>query len=150
LTARPAAHSTRDLRLIFLERAAARLALVRGREMKLDEAIDGLVGPFEELVGISYADEIYRRWERDYPPVKRAPRETRGGVAESVVEALVFQLRAGGAALSNQGARQRLAALNEQQMRKVCERVQHFRPHIARPWTGAEIEILVATWKKLK
>jgi hypothetical protein len=39
-----------DPRLVFLERAAARLTLVETGEMDLDEAISGLLPAFEELV----------------------------------------------------------------------------------------------------
>jgi hypothetical protein len=40
-----------DPAIIFLEQAAARLTLVEADEMELDEAIIGLIDPFEELFG---------------------------------------------------------------------------------------------------
>jgi hypothetical protein len=38
-----------DPRLVFLERAAARLQLVNSADMTLDEAIEGLLEAIEEL-----------------------------------------------------------------------------------------------------
>jgi hypothetical protein len=64
-----------DSRLIFLERAAARLILVNAGEMDLGEAITGLTTHFEEIVGLcSHADNIVAKWERNYPPVSRRKR----------------------------------------------------------------------------
>jgi len=40
-----------DPRLVFLYRASARLTLVYSADMDLDEAVAGLVAPFEQLVG---------------------------------------------------------------------------------------------------
>jgi hypothetical protein len=40
-----------DLRLVFLERAAARLRLVKSADMTLDDAVAGLVEAVEELIG---------------------------------------------------------------------------------------------------
>jgi hypothetical protein len=40
-----------DPRLVFLERAAARLRLVKSCDMPLDDAVHGLVEAFEDIVG---------------------------------------------------------------------------------------------------
>jgi hypothetical protein len=53
-----------DPRLVFLERAAARLTLVDAGEMSLDEAISDLVPAFEELRGDGF-DELVERLARD-------------------------------------------------------------------------------------
>ena len=73
----------------------------------------------------------------------------RGRAAGSTVDALVYQLRKGGAALSDPNARQRLAELSEQQMHEVSARLQKFLPHVARPWTPDEVEVLVELWSAL-
>jgi hypothetical protein len=60
-----------DPGLVFLQLAAARLALVEAGEMTLDEAIDGLIEPFEELFGARLCDcanDLVEEWERRYPP----------------------------------------------------------------------------------
>ena len=69
-----------------------------------------------------------------------------GRAAESTVEALVYQLRKGGAELSNSNARRRLFELSEQQLHEVSVRLQKFMPHIARAWTPSEVELLVQLW----
>ena len=66
--------------------------------------------------------------------------------AASTVEALLYQLRKGGAVLSDPDAKRRLAALSEQRLHEVSARLQKFMPHIARAWTPAEIELLVELW----
>jgi hypothetical protein len=63
-----------DPGLVFLECAAARLLLVYAGEMEIEEAIAGLVEPFEQLLGPLLCDcsrDIVDRWERNYPPPKR-------------------------------------------------------------------------------
>jgi hypothetical protein len=74
----------------------------------------------------------------------------RGRAAASTVEALVYQLRRGGAELSNPNARRRLLELSEQQLHEVSTWLQKFMPHIARAWIPAEIEILVELWSELR
>jgi hypothetical protein len=74
----------------------------------------------------------------------------RGRAATSTIEALVYQLRRGGAELSDPNARQRLLELSEQQLHEVSARLQKFMPHIARAWIPAEIEILVELWSELR
>jgi hypothetical protein len=63
-----------DPGLVFLQHAAARLMLVEAGEMEIEEALVGLIEPFEELVGPLLCDcshEIIERWERNYPPIQR-------------------------------------------------------------------------------
>ena len=59
-----------DPRLVFLERAAARVLLVEAGEIDLDEAIDGLVDAFDELTGrqCTCAKETLGHWEIMFPP----------------------------------------------------------------------------------
>jgi hypothetical protein len=56
-----------DLRLVFLERASARLLLVKIGTMNLGEAFDGLV----RTLNCSCARDLVEQWERDYPPLNR-------------------------------------------------------------------------------
>jgi hypothetical protein len=73
----------------------------------------------------------------------------RGRAAAATVDALVYQLRKGGSALSDPNAKRRLAELSEQQLHEVSARLLKFMPHIARPWTSAEVEALVELWSAL-
>jgi hypothetical protein len=73
----------------------------------------------------------------------------RGQAAASTVEALVYQLRQGGRALKDPGAKRRLAGLSEQQLHEVSARLQRFQPHIARAWSPSEVELLVQLWSDL-
>jgi len=52
-----------DPRLAFLERAAARLLLVRACLMDIEEAFDGLVGS----LSCRCSREMVELWERNYP-----------------------------------------------------------------------------------
>jgi|SRR6516225_10138029 hypothetical protein len=74
---------------------------------------------------------------------------SRGRAAASTVEALLYSLRAGGAALACPRARRRLSGLCEAQLREVSARLQKFQPNIARAWTPIEVELLVAVWSDL-
>jgi hypothetical protein len=70
--------------------------------------------------------------------------------AASTIEALMFSLRAGGAALDCPQARRRLAELTEAQLHEVCARLQKIDFNIARAWTPTEVELLVAVWSDLR
>ncbi len=59
-----------DPRLVFLERASARLILVDAGEMELDEAFNGLVAHLQ----CPCSREIVERWERDYPHRRQSRR----------------------------------------------------------------------------
>jgi hypothetical protein len=67
--------------------------------------------------------------------------------ASSTVEALMWSLRTRGtAALKEADTRVSIAALDEPQLHTVAERLQKLRPHIARPWTAENVELLVTAW----
>jgi transposase len=74
----------------------------------------------------------------------------RDGVPQTTVEALIYSLRSGGSALTESNNLRRLRELSEPQLHEVCARLQKFKPHIARAWTPAEVEILVGTWAEFK
>ena len=83
--------------------------------------------------------------ERAWSEINDAPAKA----AASTIEALMFSLRAGGAALACSHARRRLAELTEAQLHEVCARLQRIDPNIARAWTPIEVELLVAVWSDL-
>jgi len=72
------------------------------------------------------------------------------GAAASTVEALVYGLRDGLAALEqNRDRLRRLSELSVEQLRDVCRRVQSFDPKIAIPWSADQAAVLIAKWEKL-
>jgi hypothetical protein len=73
-------------------------------------------------------------------------RHQSGRPATSTIEALMYALRHGGAALTDPNNARRLSELSEAQLHEVCARLQNFKPKIARPWTAEEVEALVAIW----
>jgi uncharacterized membrane protein YccC len=86
------------------------------------------------------------RQVRGKPPRLIAERSDR---AESTLEALVYGLREGLAAMATHPDRQRrLSELTSKQLSQVCERIQKFKPHIAKAWTPNEVQALVAIWGK--
>jgi len=60
-----------DPRAAFLLRAACRWDLYEVGEMDLDEAFDGLIGPFTAIAPCACQLEIVDRWERSHPPKGR-------------------------------------------------------------------------------
>jgi hypothetical protein len=83
--------------------------------------------------------------ERAWSEINDAPARA----AASTIDALMFSLRAGGAALACPHARRRLAELTEAQLHDVSARLQKIDPNIARAWTRIEVELLVAVWSGL-
>jgi hypothetical protein len=67
----------------------------------------------------------------------------------STLEALMYSLRQGTAVLTNPDNQRRLSELSEEQLREVCERLQNFKPEIATAWTSAEVQGLIAVWRKI-
>ena len=74
--------------------------------------------------------ELNQRHRSDAPP--------------ATVEALVFSLRDGIAALGRSTALRRLSELSAAQLREVAVRVQKFKPEIAQPWKPEHVEVLIA------
>ena len=66
----------------------------------------------------------------------------RGRAAESTVDALVFSLRSGVAALKRSDVLRRLSELSDAQLRDVAVRLQKFESGTM--WTSTDIKILVA------
>ncbi len=62
---------------------------------------------------------------------------------QPLVEALMFSLRSGVAALSRPETLRRLATLSDAQLREVAVLVQKFKPEIAQPWTPQDVEVLI-------
>src|SRR5258708_2458611 len=113
---------------------------------------------FEEACG--RADEKCRRaakpeqltWLRclldDNSSLERAWAELnqrhRSDAPQATVEALVFSLRDGIAALGRPATLRRLSELSAPQLREVAVRVQKFKPEIAQPWKPEDVEVLIA------
>ena len=74
----------------------------------------------------------------------------RGRAAETTVEALMFSLRDGVAALGKPNTLRRLSELSDAQLRDVAVRLQKFKAHIAKPWSPADVEVLFATRSKVR
>jgi uncharacterized protein YjiS (DUF1127 family) len=73
-----------------------------------------------------------------------------GRAAEATVEALMFSLRNGIAALSKLDTLRRLSELSDAQLRDVAVRLQKFKVEIAKPWSSADVEVLLATRNKVR
>ena len=101
----------------------------------------------------SYAPKHLARLRRlmdDDVSLDRAWHELNAGAAASTVEALVFGLRDGLAALpKNPDRLRRLSELNAEQLKAVCRRVQDFNPEIATPWSSDEVAALITKWREL-
>lgn len=65
----PSSDETVDPRLVFLERASARLLLINAGDLDLGAAFDGLVGS----LCCPCTRETVERCERNAPPLKRWP-----------------------------------------------------------------------------
>jgi hypothetical protein len=68
----------------------------------------------------------------------------RSDAPQATVEALVFSLRDGIAALGRPATLLRLSELSDAQLREVAVRVQKFKHEIAQPWTPQDVEVLIA------
>jgi hypothetical protein len=80
------------------------------------------------------------------------PRPSRSGAAmaapPTTIEALMFSLRRGVNELAQSDTLRRLSALDGDQVKQVCRRVQAFQPGIAEPWSTDEVDALISAWKK--
>jgi hypothetical protein len=84
---------------------------------------------------------------------------------EATVDSLIFSLRRGVASLAKPGSetcrdcafppglaapdvQRRLSALDRDQLKDVCRRVQAFESGIAEPWSTDAVAILISAWRK--
>lgn len=65
----------------------------------------------------------------------------------ATIEALMLSLRRGAKELTQPDALRRLSALDGDQVKQVCRRVQAFPPEIAEPWSANEVDSLISTWR---
>jgi hypothetical protein len=65
----------------------------------------------------------------------------------ATVEALMFSLRRGAQELLQSDTQRRLSVLDEDQLEAVCDRVQNFKPEIAKPWSDEDAGLLVSVWR---
>ena len=69
---------------------------------------------------------------------------------EATVEALMYSLRRGVGELTKPDTLRRLTAIDRDQLKEVCCRVQNFKPEIAAPWSREEATELVSNWRILR
>jgi hypothetical protein len=64
------------------------------------------------------------------------------------IEGLMFSLRRGVNELTHPDTLRRLSALDGDQVKQVCRRVQAFQPGIAQSWSADEVDALISAWRK--
>jgi hypothetical protein len=64
------------------------------------------------------------------------------------VQALMFSLRRGVNELTQPDTLRRLSALDGDQVKQVCRRVQAFQLEIAEPWSTKEVDALISAWRR--
>jgi hypothetical protein len=74
----------------------------------------------------------------------------KGRAADSTLEALAFQLRAGVGVLKEQDVRRRLSALSDAQLVEIVERVQRHKPEIAPVWSDDDVITLMKLREALR
>src|SRR5262245_18228407 len=83
---------------------------------------------------------------------EQLPRPSRSETAmvapSTTIEALMFSLRRGVNELAQSDTLWRLSALDGNQVREVCRRVQALKPEIARRWSAEEAATLIAKWRE--
>ena len=83
---------------------------------------------------------LERAWQELNARKRPAPQVT--------LEALMFSLRSGGAALAREDVRERLAHMSETQLHEICTRLHKLT--IARPWTPEETTLLTELWETIR
>jgi hypothetical protein len=68
--------------------------------------------------------------------------------AESTVEALMYSLRPGAAALARKDVQGRLRELDERQVRHACSVLQNRDRKIGQLWSDDDVARLVITWSE--
>jgi hypothetical protein len=107
-------------------------------------AMAGLIAP--EPSTFQQACEQADRRRQDISPRRVAPRNR--PAPKVTVDALMFSLRRGVNELAKPDSQRQLSALDRDQLKNVCRRVQAFQPAIARPWSADAVAALISTWKK--
>jgi len=67
---------------------------------------------------------------------------------KATVDALMFSLRRGVNELTQPDTLRRLSALDGDQVKQVCRRVQAFQPEIAEPLSTKEVDALISAWRR--
>jgi len=82
---------------------------------------------------------------------EQLPRPSRSEAAmaapPTTIEALMLSLRRGVNELDKSDTLLRLSALDGDQLKQVCLRVQAFQPTIAQPWSAVEVDALISAWR---
>jgi hypothetical protein len=119
-----------DFRLVFLERASARLTLFETCLMELDEAFDGLMSSLP--LSFWKPDDLAFNQPKAPPAPRKAPQAT--------IDALVYELRTYGiAGLRNEVCLGRLETLSSDQMQDLIRSLSRLK--IAYPAITEELLI---------
>jgi hypothetical protein len=99
--------------------------------------------------------ERYRRLLDDDISLQRAHAEIvadhfKGRAADSTLEALAFQLRAGVGVLKERDVRRRLSELSDAQFLEVTARVRRHKPKIALIWSDDDVRTLMQLRETLR
>src|SRR5262245_43207079 len=82
---------------------------------------------------------------------EQLPRPSRSEAAvaapPTTIEALMLSLRRGVNELTKADTLRWLSALDGDQLKQVCLRVQAFQPAIAQPWSADEVDALISAWR---
>jgi hypothetical protein len=99
--------------------------------------------------------ERHRRLLADDISLQRAHAEIvahhfKGRAADSTVEALAFQLRAGVGVLKERDVRRRLSELSDAQLLEIVARVRRHKPEIAPTWADDDVNTLMQLRENLR
>jgi hypothetical protein len=86
--------------------------------------------------------------ERAYAEISSS--HIKGRAANSTLEALAFQLRAGVSVLKERDARRRLSELSDEQLVEIVARVQRHKPEIAPAWSDDDVSTLMKLREALR
>jgi hypothetical protein len=103
----------------------------------------GIIEP--EPSTFQQACERADRRRQDISPRRVAPPRP---APKGTVDALVLSLRRGVNELAKPDTQRRLSALDRDQLKNVCRRVQAFRPAIVEPWSADAVATLISAWRK--
>jgi len=89
-------------------------------------------------------------WEQaDREQLPRPSRSETAMIAPpTTIEALMLSLRRGVNELARPDTLRRLSALDGDEVKQVCRRVQAFQPEIAEPWFTDEVDALISAWRR--
>jgi hypothetical protein len=130
-----------DPRLVFLERASARLTLVEAGEMEIEDAFNGLVDQ------CASEREMIARW--DYPPQPPTKTAKLKEAASTTCDALLWELREYGLRrLKHSSTLRRLSQLSNKQLQNLIAALTRLQAKYPKTCSNQLLEKLRGTkWK---